>query len=489
MVRGMPFCLIVLASLTQAQELTNVVWPPRDTVHEEFGDFGDGLALHGNRMVVSDGRTPIENPFLRVYRREGQNWIEAGRLSIAPRTPPKPFDCFGCALDVEGDVVVASSIGAVHVFKRFGADWLRRDLLPPDPSEVGFGADLALDGDSLAVATEMRATDSVYLYRREAGVGFVVEQRLADLHVNALDLEGPHLALLARDALFMYERSGTTWTESARLQHPESSFFERRMDLSGHRLAVYDRGGGGARVSFYERTPAGWTADGVLTTAPGREVALAGEHAYLGSTNENLRNGLVHHFVRSTAGWERSADILPADLPARRFGVAFGYQLEADGPLLAVLAATQPTEKTFGSVSTYAFDGARATLHPSQPQMALEDGGTLTLALDAGVEHAGQRFVIAGSLSGTSPGFHVLGTLIPLNRTEDPYYPHSLQEGVLDGAGRASIQLVLPPVASGEPLAFLKDRTLHHAFIVWEPGRGFTHVSNVALTSIVGRFQ
>jgi len=438
---------LFLTSLAQAQVLTNVVWPPRDSVREVFGRFPGGLALHGDRLVVSDYRIPLENPFLRVYRREGSNWIEAGRLSIAPRTPPVPFDCFGCALDVEGDMVVASSTGTVHIFKRFGPDWERRDLLPPDPSETSFGADLALDRDSLAIATGPGVTDSVHLYRHEPGVGFVVEQRIADLHVKALDLEGPYLVLLARAALFVYERSGTNWIERARLPHPEPVFDERRMDLGGDRLVVYDRSRGATRISFYERTPAGsWTPAGGLP-AHGGQVALAGDHAFLGSVNANLRNGLVHHFVRTSAGWQPGADILPADLPAKRFGISFGFQLKADGPLLAVLAATQPTEKTFGSVSTFAFDGTRATLHPSQPQLALEDGGTLTLSLDAGVEHAGQRFVLAGSLSGTSPGFRVRGTRIPLNKNRDPYFPHSLQAGILDGTGHASVELVLPHAA------------------------------------------
>ncbi len=59
----------------------------------------------------------------------------------------------------------------------------------------------------------------------------------------------------------------------------------------------------------------------------------------------------------------------------------------------------------------------------------------------------------------------------------------------LDGAGRAVVQIQLPTILPGEALAALKDRTLHHAFVVWEPGRGLTHVSNVTLTALVGRLH
>jgi hypothetical protein len=122
-------------------------------------------------------------------------------------------------------------------------------------------------------------------------------------------------------------------------------------------------------------------------------------------------------------------------------------------------------------------------------KMALEDGGTLTLALDAGPENAGKAFFLGGSLAGSSPGTRIAGVRLPINVHGDPYSKHSRRQGLLDGAGRAAVQVVVPSIQPGETLTYLKDRTLHHAFVIWERGRGITHVSNVELTALVGRFH
>ena len=73
------FLLLALAGPLQAQEFTNLLWPPRDVgANESFGVFGgSGIGLGGNVLAVRDARNG-ENVFVRVYVREGLNWIEDG---------------------------------------------------------------------------------------------------------------------------------------------------------------------------------------------------------------------------------------------------------------------------------------------------------------------------------------------------------------------------------------------------------------------------
>ncbi len=122
-------------------------------------------------------------------------------------------------------------------------------------------------------------------------------------------------------------------------------------------------------------------------------------------------------------------------------------------------------------------------------RLALLAGDTLTLTLDAGAANAGKVYFLRGSITGCSPGIRLAGTRIPLNARNDPYFAYSRQSGRLDGAGRALIQIQLPPVQPGDALAALKDRTLSHAFVIWEQGRGLTHISNVTSTALRGRLR
>ncbi len=83
-------------------------------------------------------------------------------------------------------------------------------------------------------------------------------------------------------------------------------------------------------------------------------------------------------------------------------------------------------------------------------------GGAVGLNLDAGVANAGEIYLVAGSVTGTAPGTLIQGLLLPINF--DAYTSFTISNagapalfpqtiGVLDGLGRASAQIVLPPGA------------------------------------------
>lgn len=76
--------LLALAGAAQAQ-LSGLLWPPRDIGSREiFGYIG---CVQDGRLLAVNCYRDLENPMVRVYVREGLNWIEEDRLTIAPRTP------------------------------------------------------------------------------------------------------------------------------------------------------------------------------------------------------------------------------------------------------------------------------------------------------------------------------------------------------------------------------------------------------------------
>lgn len=112
-------------------------------------------------------------------------------------------------------------------------------------------------------------------------------------------------------------------------------------------------------------------------------------------------------------------------------------------------------------------------------------GGAQVLELDAGPAHAGELYVMAGSLSGTAPGTPLGSLTVPLN--VDAYtnlilttsvVPLAPKFGVLDGAGQATAVLTLGPgVAAG-----YVGQTAHHAFVTF--GLGYTFASNAVPVTI-----
>ena len=127
---------------------------------------------------------------------------------------------------------------------------------------------------------------------------------------------------------------------------------------------------------------------------------------------------------------------------------------------------------------------------PVWPEISALVGGAQTLRVLGGMASAGEGFLTAGSLSGTTPGTVWQGIALPLN--DDRYFKFTVKfpnkrwlsnsAGVLDGLGLADTTFTLKP---GQK-APLKATTLHHAAMVFPPsGPGALLVTNAVELTIV----
>lgn len=125
------------------------------------------------------------------------------------------------------------------------------------------------------------------------------------------------------------------------------------------------------------------------------------------------------------------------------------------------------------------------TLLADLDELSASAGGTQTLELRAGTARAGDLYLLAGSLSGTSPGLTFDGLNLPLN--PDAYFLFSLQVagqppyansvGFLDATGAATASFTLPP-SSAASLAGLQ---LHHAYGTLDPATGLVSLTSNAV--------
>ncbi|HEV7667123.1 MAG TPA: hypothetical protein VGS22_01250 [Thermoanaerobaculia bacterium] len=174
--------------------------------------FGQALALSGDRIAVGAPDRSGLSGAVYVFKRSGGAWTLEAEIDDPDAAS---FDAFGSALALDGDTLAVGApfannpgrgrAGAVHVFVREGASWVRRARIV-DPEglngdEVGFS--LALSGETL-VAGARRAdvfglvdAGIVLVFARADATGaqWTRRAKLTAVHPGADDLFGIAVAI------------------------------------------------------------------------------------------------------------------------------------------------------------------------------------------------------------------------------------------------------------------------------------------------------
>jgi hypothetical protein len=331
--------------------------------------YGQAVALAGATPAVS-APNRLSTGAVWLWESSGPGWAIQARLDN-PGTATD--DEFGVAVALEGTTLVVGApaddttsgrgSGSVSVFERVGAAWvLRQKLLPPPEildlppfDSLRFGASVALSGDRLAVGAPVTWWEGrVFVYARSGGTwSQVAELAAPDATVwagfgTAVALRGTRLLVGAPDAVkgtrrgavYTFDETGGAWT------------FRERLDADdglGASLAVAPSGlaalaGGPASDSF---TLFSFASDGSSTgaggfsAAPGgevgRAVALTDTEGFVGapawSADGAYRAGAVLRLSYTANGLTLLPTLQPPD---DDYGQRFGAAVAAFGSLLAV---------------------------------------------------------------------------------------------------------------------------------------------------------
>lgn len=275
------------------------------------------------------------------------------------------FDIFGSSVAIDGATAVVGAPGwhpepvkryqgAAYVFTRSGPGWAQsQQLLAADGASGDvFGADVALDGDTLAVAATY----------------------------DDLGTHGDPGWVYDLGSVYLYTRSGTTWSLQTKLVPEEptaESHFGSGIALQGDTLLVNSEQG----VHVFTRTGASWTSQGQLPEPDegpggfGGDLALAGNIALVGAPGtppyESPSDaGVVYVYKRSGNAWARVKTLTP-DSPS--IGDQFGCAIDFDGQT-AVIAACEAYGAAQAPGWAYVFvtDGSNWT---QQARLQPADGG------------------------------------------------------------------------------------------------------------------
>jgi hypothetical protein len=175
--------------------------------------------------------------------------------------------------------------------------------------------------------------------------------------------------------------------------------------------------------------------------------------------------------------------------PDQSTGDAFGYHVALSETGALAVAVPNDDDVVSGLGTVFHFDAE--TLSRDVPAISLAAGGAQALDVQAGANHAGDLYLVAGSITGTAPGIPLApGVVVPLafdaytkltlNAPNQPPLEGTL--GTLGAGGGAQAAFALPP---GFPS--LAGIVVRHAFVVIDPASPapFQLASNAVALALV----
>ncbi|HEY6941221.1 hypothetical protein [Dokdonella sp.] len=201
--------------------------------------FGAALAMSGDTLAIA--ATGASPGAVYVYVHVGGVWMQQARIAPAGVAGER----FGIALALDGDTLVVGAdradarAGAAYAFVRIGTGWAQAARLTPLDAHAGdaFGRSVAIDAGTILVGAPLAPGAGAGSFARGAVYAFVgggsnwtQQARLApssladgDSFGLAVSLSGDRAAIGAPMAqaragsAYVFERSGSAWSERARL--------------------------------------------------------------------------------------------------------------------------------------------------------------------------------------------------------------------------------------------------------------------------------
>ncbi len=355
--------------------------------------FGSAVSLwEGTLVVGAPFDTVGTNPWqgsAHVYVRSATFWNYAQMLTLADGSSA---DRLGAVISVYGDTIALgdpyydvganSSQGSVRLFERSNGVWTLRQTVTAADGAYGdfFGSDVALDADTLVV-----------------GVPY--------------DDVGPNPD---RGSVRVFTRSGTTWGAQAMLWSSDSlaeDEFGRRLSLSGDTLAVgaplADVGANGAQGSVYMfmRSGSTWTARATLTASGGAggdrfggAIAFSGDTLAVGVYGDDVAAASNQGSVRILGNFRVLNDTTNIGYPSLASAIAGSSA--GDRLLVSGRAFSEATGIIDASQKRFTFTAVEP--------LVLAEGALLNLANDTVFENspevAAGGLTVAGKLVAPSGG-------------------------------------------------------------------------------------
>jgi FG-GAP repeat len=305
--------------------------------------FGASVAISGDTAVVGarlDDGAGTDSGSAYVFVRSGTTWSQQKKLIASDAAAE---DLFGWSVAVSGNTVVVGAFsdddrgfgsGSAYVFVRSGSSWSQQQKLTASDGAVNdtFGVSVAVDGDTAVVGAHLDD----------------------DAGGNA-------------GASYVFQRSGSSWTEEAKLIASDAAIitgeFGFSVAVSGDTAVVGapsddDAGPRSGSAYVFMRSGSSWTEEAKLTASDaemddrfGDSVAIDGDTVVVGAPGDSNASGSAYVFVRSGSSWTQQQKLTASDAAQ---GNSFGASVAIDGDTVVVGASLDDDAAT-DSGSAYVF--------------------------------------------------------------------------------------------------------------------------------------
>ena len=471
----------------------------------------------GGSLDVEDDRVAVGAPHAFLsglgYNGSVDTYLVVNETLVLEQRITSPIvsfnDNFGTAVELDGDLLYVgepslttlggSHDGVVEIFRLIGGVWTFEERLTYPGLNIettGFGADVKVDGDTLAVGAPSSGfcpdKGHVVIYRDIAGT-WVEEQVIEPSDVDRnfgrhIDLQGDTLFVsnpsdesssgLGDGGVRIYTRSGVLWTLTQTLFLPgatSNAGFGSSLVASGDRLLVSasnQNSGQGVAVAF-RKVQNSWQWEATLTpddaTSPrsfGGSVDLQGDLAVIssGSGGDAGADESLYLFRAFGSNWQQETVGIPAPIGTTTPGVLDVALFKDGNDSLGLLPNMNPGGTGFGMLHTFRFGplaGVTTRNAGSNPLSytanAPQLGGTLNLSVDlAGT--TGHSLALPFAFFEPSAGIPVGGSLVLV----DPFEPAGELFG-LAGPAAGPIATFALPIPDDPSLAGLgfSSQALH----------------------------
>jgi hypothetical protein len=338
------------------------------------------------------------------------------RTKLAPSdvAPGGDSGRFAEMMALDGDTAIVAapsqnvSQGAAYVFVRTGTDWTQQAKLTASDGAAfdRFGAGVALSGDTALAGAENHdvSLGAVYVFTRSGTTWTPQATLTASDAVNgdhlghAVALSGDTAASSApakgtnTGAVYVFTRSGAAWTQQAELAAADGvaqDYFGDSIALDGNTLVVGAMNRDSARGAAYVFTRTGtvWTQQAELTASDaaaqdllGFSVSVSGDTAVVGAASKNSGRGAAYVFTRSGTTWTQQAELAPSNAAAQD---AFGVSVAVQDDRVVVGAAGRDA----GRGAVFVFDRT-GTIWTQRAAVAISDA--------AAVDYFGTSVALSG---------------------------------------------------------------------------------------------
>jgi len=234
--------------------------------------FGHNVVISGDTAILGaylDDNPGIDSGSAYVFVRSGTTWTQQAKLTASDAAAG---DEFGHNVAISGETAVVGAeedddggffSGSAYVFVRSGTTWTQQaKLTASDAAPIDrFGHGVSISGDTAIVGSYLdddggMDSGSAYVFVR-SGTTWTQQAKLTASDAAALDWFGHSISIVGDIAIvgnerdddggmnsgsaYVFERSGTTWTQQAKLTASDAGvgdFFGHWVAMSGDTVIV-----------------------------------------------------------------------------------------------------------------------------------------------------------------------------------------------------------------------------------------------------------